>query len=393
MAVTPTDPLLARYAECYAELGWSVMILDAEWRLQWASDEVREFVRVSEGTDVGYGRHIAEALLGEPWISAIAAESLETPLFADVAPYIVHDLQQRRRRVADVLPESMHQYFDAVEPKAPPHVLRARFLAVDPADPELPPFPAQCSMSQIYDSDGDFHGWLVIMFMDVSPNLMSLLSRGNEEMYERMARLVEPLPRQAAILFCDLSASGELSRQMSSISYFRLIRSLWTGIDDAVADEKGVIGKHAGDGASAYFLVDELESPSAAACAAIRTAQRIHDLSREIFRDTLDTECQMRVGLHWGGSLYMGQLVPRGRLDVSALGNEVNEGARIQEAAGPDETLVSKQLLEQLLPDDAAALGIDLEKVTYQPVAEIAPRVEKVMRDVGNLSVTTLGQV
>jgi class 3 adenylate cyclase len=36
----------------------------------------------------------------------------------------------------------------------------------------------------------------------------------------------------------------------------------------------------------------------------------------------------------------MGQLVPGGRLDISALGDEVNEAARIQ-AAGPDETLVS----------------------------------------------------
>ncbi|MDQ3984896.1 MAG: hypothetical protein M3280_00115, partial [Actinomycetota bacterium] len=89
-------------------------------------------------------------------------------------------------------------------------------------------------------------------------------------------------------------------------------------------------------------------------------------------------------------SLYMGQLVPGSRLDVSALGDEVNEAARIQELAGPDETIVSKQLLEQLLPDDAAALGIDLEKITYRTIQDVAPGSEKVVRDAGNLAITSL---
>ncbi|HEV3473149.1 MAG TPA: hypothetical protein VG408_08105, partial [Actinomycetota bacterium] len=171
---------------------------------------------------------------------------------------------------------------------------------------------------------------------------------------------------------------------------FKLIRRLWTGIDAAVARNPGIIGKHAGDGASAYFLVEDLGSPSAAASAAIRTARDIHEFSAATFSETLDSPCIMRVGLHWGGTLFMGQLIPGGRLDVTALGDEVNECFRIQEVATVDQTLASKQIVEQLSDDDAAALGVDPEKLSYTTVAEFPNASEKATRDAGTIPVTSI---
>ncbi|HWL64359.1 MAG TPA: adenylate/guanylate cyclase domain-containing protein, partial [Actinomycetota bacterium] len=194
------------------------------------------------------------------------------------------------------------------------------------------------------------------------------LARGDEAMYERMAKLVEPSSHEAAILFCDLHGSTELARTLSTSRYFRLIRSLWTEIDQLVAGSHGIVGKHAGDGASAFFLESDLGSPSATASAALRTARQIHDRSQDVFGEALDTSCLMRIGLHWGSSLYIGQLVPGGRLDVTALGDAVNECARIQECADPHGTLASKDLIERLTANDAAALGIDPEKISYQLV-------------------------
>jgi class 3 adenylate cyclase len=166
------------------------------------------------------------------------------------------------------------------------------------------------------------------------------------------------------------------------------VRQLWTGIDSAVADETGIIGKHAGDGASAYFLVEDLGSPSAAAAAAVRASRKVHEIGEQVFAESLDSECLMKVGIHWGGTLFMGQLVPSGRLDVTALGDEVNEAARVQETAGPGETLVSKQLLEQLTPEDAAALGVDLEKVSYEPLSDKPTASQKAIKDAGTIPVT-----
>jgi class 3 adenylate cyclase len=98
----------------------------------------------------------------------------------------------------------------------------------------------------------------------------------------------------------------------------------------------------------------------------------------------------MNIGLHWGGALYMGQLVPGGRLDVTALGDEVNECARIQDSARGATILASKALLEQLTEDDAAGVGLDPEKIVYQPLSDWPTVTEKARRDAGGVAVTEL---
>lgn len=98
----------------------------------------------------------------------------------------------------------------------------------------------------------------------------------------------------------------------------------------------------------------------------------------------------MRVGLHWGRSMYIGQLVPGGRLDVTALGDAVNECARIQECAAPDRTLASKELVERLSGDDAAAIGVDPEKVRYRLLSDLPDASDKALATAGAIPVTIL---
>lgn len=389
MNLLAQHPRLEGYARIFADLRWAAMICDEEWRLVWVSDELREFLRASDQADLGIGAHVAEAMLRDAWLSALAPESLAS-LFHDVGPYLLDDFARRGRTVDEVIPAEMAGLLEGLQPTPIPDIFRTRFLARDPADPELPPYPVNAAGLLVRGEDGEPDGILVLMYMDVRPNLVTLLARGDEEMYERMARLVDPRSRQGAILFCDLQSSGRLSRQLPSVTYFRLMRELWTGIDQAVADNTGIVGKHAGDGAAAFFLVDDLDTPSRAAAAALRTARRVHQFSQEILSGVIEGDCPMRVGVHWDGSLYMGQLVPGSRLDVTALGDAVNETARIQEAAGAGETFVSKHLLEQLTPDDAADVGIDLEKISYRLLQEVVPEADKVVRDAGSIPVTKL---
>ncbi|MCA1705630.1 MAG: hypothetical protein LC808_21175, partial [Actinobacteria bacterium] len=312
--MTSSHPKLQEFADAFAALEWSAMILDADWHLTWASDELKQFISAPE-SDLGLGLHIVEALLRDPWLSGIDQESLGE-ILSDVGPYLLHDFQHRSRDPKDVLPDDLAPFLEGLEPAEPPRIIRTAFRAIDPGDPELPPYPVNVCAIRIDDQAGVV-GWVLIFFMAVRPNLLTLLARGDERMYERMASLVDPGPQQAAIVFCDLHRSATLARTISTAAYFKLIRKLWTSIDAIVASNSGIVGKHAGDGASAFFLVHDLGSPSAAAAAAIRTARAIHGLSEEVFSDVLDEPCQMRVGLHWGGSLYMGQLVPGGRLDVT----------------------------------------------------------------------------
>src|SRR4051794_41962205 len=89
-------------------------------------------------------------------------------------------------------------------------------------------------------------------------------------MFERMARLTEPGRREASILFADIESSGELSRHLSSAAYFRLVHELFTKLDGIVIDANGIVGKHAGDGLSAFFLADDCGSKEEATGAAVR---------------------------------------------------------------------------------------------------------------------------
>lgn len=86
----------------------------------------------------------------------------------------------------------------------------------------------------------------------------------------------------------------------------------------------------------------------------------------------------------------MGQLHPGGRLEVTALGDEMNECARIQESARNGAILVSKALLEHLTEQDAGSVGIDPDKQIYRPLGELDTAPEKAKRDAGALPVTDL---
>jgi class 3 adenylate cyclase len=229
--------------------------------------------------------------------------------------------------------------------------------------------------------------------MHARPFLQSLLARGDEAMYSRMAELVDPGPRQAVILFADVEGSGDLSRRLPSATYFRLIGDFTAYADSEVATHLGVAGKHAGDGVTAFFLTKDLGSPSAAAAAAIETARAIQDAATEVGERFLDDELhlRLRMAVHWGSNLYMGQIVPGGRLDVTALGDEVNECARMQESSPGGTILVSKRLIELLTLEDAKRIDVDPEALLYRPLKELPSVTEKAVRDAGGLSVVPLG--
>jgi class 3 adenylate cyclase len=356
----PSDPGLARWAGLIERLRWAGFLLDRELRLVWVSPDLARFLGSPPQEHLGYGLHVVEALTRPPWSSMATSES-GARLLADLDPA--------------ALTEPVATSFDYLEPGG---------------DGELPLYRVNVLVQPLRDDTGALDGVLALGYMSVRPGLVALLARGDETMYERMAKLVEPSSREAAVLFCDLQGSTELARTLPTGEYFSLIRRLWTEIDALVAHHEGLIGKHAGDGASAFFLVDDLGSASRAACAALRTARAIHERSADVFGEVLESSCLMRVGIHWGSSLYIGQLVPGGRLDVTALGDAVNECARIQECAEPRRTLASKDLLERLAPEDAAALGIDPEVIRYRLVTDFAQGPEKAERAAGAVSVTVL---
>jgi class 3 adenylate cyclase len=389
MATKPRDPDLAHLADLIERLRWAGFLLDRDLRLVWASPDLTRFLGSPPEEQLGYGLHVLEALRRDAW-RRIATPESQSRLWGDLGPAFLNHALARGITLDDV-PTVLRPLLDETEPKLFTKPLATSIDYREPgSDSEVPVMRVNVLAAPLRQDAGAFSGILILGYMSVRPGLVALLARGDEDMYERMAKLVEPASREAAILFCDLEGSTELARTLPTGEYFRLIRSLWTEIDGLVARHEGIVGKHAGDGASAYFLVEDLGSASKAASAAVRTARGIHERSEEIFGDALDSSCLMRVGTHWGSSVYIGQLVPGGRLDVTALGDAVNECARIQESAHPHETLASKALIEHLSSDDAASLGIDPEKVRYRPLLEVGDLADKAVQVAGTIPVTTL---
>jgi class 3 adenylate cyclase len=95
----------------------------------------------------------------------------------------------------------------------------------------------------------------------------------------------------------------------------------------------------------------------------------------------------LRFGLHWGANLFVGQITTSGRTEVTALGDQVNETARIEACASGGRALASKDLIERLAPDDAAALDLDPDRITYTALSELSTATEKARRDAPAIAV------
>jgi class 3 adenylate cyclase len=389
----PLDPRLAKIAESLDGTHWGAELWDADWRLAWVSRDARAVVGLTDDSEVGIGRHVVDARFIEPWFSAVDESSREQVTGMELA-YIAHDTPGGVDRVRELYEAATGRPpppFEAAEP--PPLWSAMVHLSV----PDQQRFQVQYVAARLHADDGTFIGTAYVYGSTLPARLLGLVTQGNRAMFERMAALVEPARHTAAVLFADLQASGTLSRRLPSAAYFELVRSLTTEMDRIVIERQGIVGKHAGDGVTAFFLSDQFESASAAAAAAIDSA---HELRAQACRVADDlgartglydaADCAINVGLHWGGTLYMGQVVTGGRLEVTALGDEVNEGARIQQAARGGAVLASKALIERLTVEDGTAIGVDPEEVVYTTLAELPGADAKAVRDAGTLPVTEL---
>jgi class 3 adenylate cyclase len=159
--------------------------------------------------------------------------------------------------------------------------------------------------------------------------------------------------------------------------------------DRCVVDAGGLVGRHVGDGVVAFFLADSAGSESAAARSCIQAARAIKRAMNEVAAQSelAPEDLVMRFGLHWGATVYVGQITTRGRSEVTALGDEVNEGARIEACATGGRALASKELLERLDSEDATALSLEPSRLTYTPLAELPTATEKARRDAPAIAV------
>lgn len=389
MGIHTDDPRLVEAIEALQQTNWASLVCDGSLRLVWVSDELKKFLDEHDDERLGCGLPMLEALSRKEWLRTLTPESVVT-MAQEVGAFFLGIQPDAAAGASDVIADVL----EGIEPRKPSLLTYTHFMyALD----QIEPYQVDVMGTALRDDGGDLVGMWAVMYSAVPPTLMQLLARGDIDMYQRMARLVEPRRRQAALLFADVQASGTLARILPTEAYFGLMRSLTTEIDALVASNSGITGKHAGDGVTAFFLADDLGDASRAAVAAIDTALGIREVARDIFAATAERlgapeglDAAVNIGVHWGGSLYMGQLVPGSRLDVTALGDEMNECARVQETARDGALLATKPLIEQLTPEDSGKVGLDPRAILYRPLADFEGVGEKAVRDAGGLAVAAL---
>jgi len=387
MTATPqiADPRLRELAEQLDGHRWAAELVDDRWRLLWVSQELRA-MRAEDEDRIRYGQHFL--MSGTAGFAVLTESSRERWVRTNV-PFML-DRDGDNAPIAQMLSPNLRAVVEELEPQSPPPRWMSTF---DFARGE---FVGRVSYigERVQDEDGRLIGYLFLYTPDLPASLLALLVRGQRSMYERMARLVEAKLRPAAILFADLESSTALSRRLPTAGYFRLIRSLRTAFDAAVGNRGGIVGKHAGDGVTGFFLSGQLGSDSGAARAALEIARGVDDVTARVAAELSDdglpleaADCRLNVGIHWGANLYIGQVATEGRLEVTALGDAVNEAARIEQSATGGRVLASKPLLERLNAEDAAALDLDPTRLAYELVAELQGASDKAARDAGSIAV------
>ena len=387
----PEHPDLRDIAEAMEAAGMLFEIFDARFRCAYMSSQ---WTDVAEATVEEARRQIGRSMIvrvlrEDAELVRVSSES-GTAWFEHNAPLMRRYLDPSDQDFEEIL-DSTAPYAAEIEPAEsvprawydrvsfPPNLRWRRSMLGDQHQVQL----------RISDDDGQFIGVVLLYRSTVPESLMQRLGRGDPQLFERMDRVRDPGRRTAAILFADLEASGVLSRHLSSRGYFELIKDLTDLIDTSVIAGDGITGKHAGDGGSALFLTDDFEgSESGAARAAIEAARAIRDGSEQLGPE--DVEVKVNIGVHWGATLMVGQVATTGRLEVTALGDQMNEGARIEAAATGGTILASKDLVERLDVADAQATGIDPDAIAYTTLSELTGVSDKAIRDAGTIAVTPI---
>jgi class 3 adenylate cyclase len=381
----PEDPVVAAWAVALNEAGEWAYVLDAGWRYVFVTDDLRTgFGEIGVRTPVPIGSHYFSAegttfraRLGGVYVAAAQRRAR----FLRLGPFVLASTTGGRAQLGRVVAFELADLVEALQPQQLPVVWTEHDRDFTLAGVGVA---GSAMWIRIDDDHGEMAGVCEVLKLAAGMSHLAAAAATADLAHLDRMRVVEHADRRpAAILMADLEASSPLSRRLSSAQYFAFGRRLVRAADDCIIDAGGIVGRHAGDGVVAFFLAETAGSESAAARGCISAARTLRDALPDIAgrSDIAASELSLRFGLHWGATLYVGRILTRGRSEVTALGDEVNEAARIEACATGGRLLSSKGLLERLDPDDAAALGIEADHLTYTLLADLDTATDKARRD------------
>ncbi len=186
-----------------------------------------------------------------------------------------------------------------------------------------------------------------------------------------------------SILFSDLRGFTAAARTLSPEDVKHLIDSHLAAVIDVLVAEDGTIDKIMGDGIMAFFgaPVRMPDHPVRALNAALKM-QRAHEAVMEQWEHAGLPVLGMGIGINTG-EVVVGNVGCDKRMEYTALGHDVNLGARLCQAAGGGEVLLSTdtfKAVKQLLTSGQARLDFPVKfrngfRVNVKGVDEPVPTV------------------
>jgi adenylate cyclase len=166
-----------------------------------------------------------------------------------------------------------------------------------------------------------------------SPGLIGEIGLGAAQLWQALA---ESQGRgrgelDVAVMFTDLAGFSSWALEAGDRQAIELLRQVSEAVEPAILEQRGEVVKRLGDGLMAAFGDGE-----SAVAAALEARERVGRIEAAGYHPKL------RTGIHLGR--------PR-KIGGDYLGVDVNIAARLAEAAGPDEILVSDKTLATLERD------------------------------------------
>ena len=385
----PDDPVLAEAAIAVRDTEDWGSIVDPNWRRVYSSDDERKsFAGGGELAATVVGAHLfgseSVAVMSEARFAMNSPETWRS-FFTGLGPLVLRDTPGGGAELRDKVDPSLRDLVDQLSPTDASTVgFRFKSSGLVAAQP------LHCKAIRIRDERGALRGTFISTKLAAPMSTQAAMAFELDPGHvQRTFSMGTARRRAGAVLFADLESSSALARRLSTGSYFALIRRLVRAADQCIVDAGGLVGRHVGDGVVAFFPVESYDTESAAALACLSTARNIRTAIAEAAqRSELSVDdVVIRFGLHWGATLFIGSITTSARAEVTALGDEANEAARIEACATGGRTLASKLLLERLDPIDAAALDIDPDRLVYTPLSGLESATDKARRDAPAIAV------
>ena len=249
----PEDPFLRAMAISLESSDQWGVVYDAQWRIAYATTSQVEYL-------TPYGFRLEEAV-GQHVLcwSGTGFWPQNHQYCLDVGGFALADTPGGRVELRALANEEIRHLVDQMVPNHAPAMSTKVFgLQVNDAS-----VTADLTYLRLRDEQGRFRGAVFVQKPAGSAlthaRMTSLLS---PQAVAQVQSTFHAARRPAAILCADLDGSTPLSRRLSTANYFRLMRHLVFASDRCVVRAGGLVGRHAGDGVTAFFLAETLGSVS-----------------------------------------------------------------------------------------------------------------------------------